>query len=703
MMRYLYFFMSLLLGIPAGVWGQDKMDSILAEAADLQDPDQELMFLDSMGDILEGEFMTGLSSLYFRKYDLLAAGHGEGITDEDILEDVLYLQQSGELEECIDLINLVFTRLSERDPWLDTHLLYHRSYCRELLRRNEGALSDIDSAIILFESGAAPLSNIEYRDAYRSKGRILHAIGEYGASSIAFNTSKELNQKYQDSTGVAFTLWDMGILFSQVGLYDQAEAYFQERYNYISLSDASRSQDLFTTGRNLIIQGKYEDAKPLYKEALALMPDDGTNDIARIYIYNGLIEALYFSDEHWDIPRYFGEMENVFHDLSGNDQIEFLFTQSRCLYLLSTASYEEAESIAQELYDHSLTTGDATEVALHALFLTEVFKKKGLYENALRFTQLRNHLTDSIKTVNKANALALYQTQYETKEKEAEIVQLAAERNVAKTRSQLFRITTILLAIILGLGAFLFFQIRKSRREAVIRGNQLEDLNKTKDRFFSIIAHDIRSPIAALQSVDKQMDYYTKKKDMDRLGRISGLVGTTARNLNMLLDNLLNWALSQTGGFPYKPQNLRLFEQVDHAIDVHQSSADMKNIDLTNDVPTHVRVFADKSALNTVLRNLIANAIKFSHRDSSVIISAHEGEDHVQISIKDTGMGMSKDQLVSIFSLDKKSTPGTSGEKGTGLGLILCKELVELNKGQLKIESVEGEGTVCHFSVPGES
>lgn len=695
--------MSLLIGIPAGAWGQDKMDSILTVAADLQEPDRELMFLDSICGVLKEDFVAGMSSLYFRKYDLLAAGHGEGITDGDILADVLYLQQSGELEECVDLITGIFTRFSERDPWLDTHLLYHRSYCRELLRRNEGALSDIDSAINLFESGAAPLSNIEYRDAYRSKGRILHAIGRYGESSIALNTSKELNQKYEDSTGVAFTLWDMGILFSQVGLYDEAESYFQDRYNYISLSDASRSQDLFTTGRNLIIQGKYEDARPLYIEALKLMPDDGTSDIAWIYIYNGLIEALYFSGEHLAIPRYFGEMESAYHDLSGNDQIEFLFKQSRCLYLLSTASYEEAGAIAQELYDHSLTTGDATEVALHALFLSEVSKKKGLYEDALQFTQLRNHLTDSIKTVNKANALALFQTQYETKEREAEIIQLAAERNVAKTRSQLWSITTILLAVILGLGAFLFIQIRKSRREAVIRGNQLEDLNKTKDRFFSIIAHDIRSPIAALQSVDKQMDYYAQKKDMDRLGKISGLVGTTARNLNMLLDNLLNWALSQTGGFPYNPQNLNLFEQVVHAIDVHQSSADMKNIQLINEVPAHTAIYADESALNTVLRNLIANAIKFSHKDSAVTISAHGSNTQVHVSVQDTGVGMSEEQLAHIYLLDKKSTPGTSAEKGTGLGLILCKELVELNKGQFKVDSVEGEGTVCHFTVPEAS
>jgi signal transduction histidine kinase len=168
----------------------------------------------------------------------------------------------------------------------------------------------------------------------------------------------------------------------------------------------------------------------------------------------------------------------------------------------------------------------------------------------------------------------------------------------------------------------------------------------------------------------------------------------------MLLDNLLNWALSQTGGFPYKPKNLNLADQVETAMEVHQSSGSMKNIKLLNRLHPDLTLFADESALSTVLRNLLANAIKFSHPNSTVTISAKSNDEFAEITISDTGTGMTEKQVSTLFSLDKKSTTGTSGEKGTGLGLILCKELVELNKGTLRIESIEGEGTHCHFTIP---
>ena len=227
------------------------------------------------------------------------------------------------------------------------------------------------------------------------------------------------------------------------------------------------------------------------------------------------------------------------------------------------------------------------------------------------------------------------------------------------------------------------------------------ELNTTKDRFFSIIAHDLRSPISSMLSI---LDLFSTHRDrFDKKSTdlmIQDLQKSTGRTYN-LLENLLNWARSQRGEIHYKPENIELYPIVNSNIELIAIAIENKQINLTKKIKQKLLCFADKSMLDLVIRNLLSNAIKFTLVGGEINIISEEQDDMIAITIKDSGIGIKKDDLSRLFNPGQKhSTWGTQGEKGSGLGLILCKEFIEKNKGTLKVESDEGKGSSFIFTIP---
>ncbi len=236
-----------------------------------------------------------------------------------------------------------------------------------------------------------------------------------------------------------------------------------------------------------------------------------------------------------------------------------------------------------------------------------------------------------------------------------------------------------------------------------ITNTELERLNKTKDKFFSIIAHDLRNPFNAIMGFSDMLckDFH-EMDDKQKLGVLE-LINLSSESAFNLLDNLLQWARTQTDKIKYNPEQFRLKDVVNQVIDLQAILAEKKLIRLENKVPETVFVFADKNMIHTVIRNIISNAIKFSHKGGKVTISAVLNDDMVEVVISDRGIGMSRENLNMLFRIDTYySTEGTSGESGTGLGLIISKEFIEKNNGRIKATSKEGEGTVFSFTLmPG--
>ncbi|MBK9487859.1 MAG: HAMP domain-containing histidine kinase [Haliscomenobacter sp.] len=267
------------------------------------------------------------------------------------------------------------------------------------------------------------------------------------------------------------------------------------------------------------------------------------------------------------------------------------------------------------------------------------------------------------------------------------------------TRNRLYLALALALLGIILIGSYLFLQLRKTQKELRAQNQKLQQLNATKDKFFGIIAHDIRSPIIALDGVGEQMALPGKQRP-EKLALLAERVDKTAKQLTALLDNLLNWALLQQGVIPYRPAPLNIHQGQHRSVDYVPDQCPGKNIQLESQIPETLEAYADASTLHAILRNLLSNAIKFTPPGGTVSISTEVNEDKVFIKVNDTGTGISAEKLEKLFLIDKSSEKGTAGERGTGLGLMLVKEFVELNKGKVQVESKINEGSRFIVSLP---
>lgn len=242
---------------------------------------------------------------------------------------------------------------------------------------------------------------------------------------------------------------------------------------------------------------------------------------------------------------------------------------------------------------------------------------------------------------------------------------------------------------------------RKSELQLAAQHQQLQKLNKIKDHIFAIIGHDLRKPAIAFRGITKKVNYLLQKQDYKTLSQLGNTIEEEALALNKLTDNLLNWALMQKNVMPYNPSIVRLSDIIDENFQLFKNTAIEKKLNLSSDISPHVQVYADRGAVNTIFRNLLDNAIKYTDTDGEVEIFAVESDTGVKIHIKDTGIGIPAEKLPYIFHLqNNKSEEGTAGEKGTGLGLHLVHELVKLNKGSLGVASRVGKGTSFELILP---
>ncbi|HEY1019596.1 MAG TPA: HAMP domain-containing sensor histidine kinase [Sediminibacterium sp.] len=259
----------------------------------------------------------------------------------------------------------------------------------------------------------------------------------------------------------------------------------------------------------------------------------------------------------------------------------------------------------------------------------------------------------------------------------------------------------IIWAVIMMVLALLFFKNEQLsyQKQVEEKNHELEELNNTKEKLFSIIAHDLRSPIGQLKSslelVNKE--YITPKQFLPIASKLSVQVD----QLHSTLDNLLRWSISQFQGIQAVPEYVSLEEVIGQkSILFLKQSIERKNIQLYTE-GLQRQVWADPDHLQLIFRNLVANAIKYSYQDGKISIRAYQQENNVIIEITDNGMGMTADVQESVFSsVAMVSNTGTSNEKGTGLGLKLCKEFIEKNKGKIWLKSEPGKGSTFYVSIP---
>ena len=232
--------------------------------------------------------------------------------------------------------------------------------------------------------------------------------------------------------------------------------------------------------------------------------------------------------------------------------------------------------------------------------------------------------------------------------------------------------------------------------------DELRKTNTEKDKFFSIIAHDLRNPFTGFVGLTRIMDEELSNLSMEELKDLASTMKNSAANLFRLLENLLQWSRIQQGLIPFNPEKIELFGVVDEEIKMIEEVADNKKIEIFNEIVPGMLVFSDSNILQTVIRNLLSNAVKFTPKGGQVNLSAKPVENQrIEFSITDTGIGMNENMVENLFRVDiQTNREGTEGEPSTGLGLLLCKEFIEKNGGNIRVESKVGKGSTFIFTIP---
>lgn len=326
------------------------------------------------------------------------------------------------------------------------------------------------------------------------------------------------------------------------------------------------------------------------------------------------------------------------------------------------------------------------------------------FEWQIRFRDLN----DSLNSRSRLHTLAALQTRYETAEKEYQI-RLLTERGRTDQRHnrELWGAVALLL---LGLGgmAVLYLQLRQSRT-ALAKNNEalqeatreLRELAASKDRLYAIVAHDLRGPVTSFAGVTELIDFYLQRGDEQGLRRLPDMVRQAAQNLNSLLDNLLNWAVSQTGELAFRPARLPVSDLLVEMANLYSSSAEAKQIAFHIDYAPGLAVWADPHMTRTVLRNFIGNALKFTPANGSIYLRADAPTGAIiRLSVTDTGPGMSAEQVVGLLDAKNPRLPIYGPRSGTGLGLLLCRAFAIRQGGALHITSAPGQGTSVSVTLP---
>lgn len=536
---------------------------------------------------------------------------------------------------------------------------------------------------------------------------VLSALGKVDEALGFSRKVLDLIPQIEDYYNVAQVCTSIGIVYMDAKKYKYAEGMFDQ-----ALQAAHRGEDQFLMATSKMYLGANKVDNPsatpaeLAQGKAALDAADKLfealeNEYVREYL--NVYYASYFCgvQDYEEALARSSRYLNYMKD-SGQEEVLALIYSQRGKILLEMSALDSAEVYYQKAVE--LAEGTENDFFLENAYqkLYKISKENKNFEQALAYHELYLIHHDTIYNQRLQNIMGTEGVKLDLAGEQRARKNAELQAQLLTSRNQLFGAIALGLLGILFIGGYLYRQLQNTRKQLERQNIQLKQLNATKDKFFGIIAHDIRSPITALDGVGEQMTYYLSKNDHSKLERLAGRIDVTTKRLAGLLDNLLNWALIQTGMIPYHPDSIFLKEVVDEILDLFQPLAEAKKINLTNAISLEVKVYADERALHTIIRNLVSNALKFTPENGTISLSAKEEDRKAFIEINDTGTGIHAEKLRQLFTLEKKSVKGTAGEKGTGLGLMLCKELVELNKGSIKVFSELGEGSKFIFSVPAQ-
>ena len=611
------------------------------------------------------------------------------------------------------------------------------------------AIDYLDDAIELADQTESKWNKA---DALFNKGVALWHLGQIEESSEYYTQAKIIYEEFKDTLSLMKVMSSEAINHSMKGESDLAlEKLFKSLSYAKKLGDRlTIFNDLFNLGIIFDNKGEKEKALDHYIMSIDYADDKGNlalvqNYIAEIYIsqkkysnaetylkkaednaklskdsnslvwtYTNLGNLNYLRNNFSKAEKYFLDALSLARKMDYKLDIIHSLTELGDFYN-KTKNYQAAEKYLLEAYQISQNVNSLQDLSNTSNNLALVYYNLGNYKQAYEFLKANKEFSDSLFVLTNNEKVAEVETKYSVKQKEKEASILKKENELQKKVIDTQTIITILGS---GLGLALLIliwilvknrhrmikvqqdliqkneEIETNRKEINEKNKELEDLNSTKDKFFSIVAHDLRNPIAAFVSISEILEYdFDRLNDKDKKSLLSQM-NSSSKNLIRLLENLLTWARLSNNKIDVVKQKINLSDTIESAVVPYEHWANNKNIKLQLDVDKNTFIDADPFILQTIIGNLINNAIKFSNAGETVTIYQKSSNGSLQLFVKDNGIGIEKTKLNSLFDFDlKKTTRGTENESGTGLGLILVKDLVEKVNWKIEANSKVNEGS----------
>ncbi|MCU4163565.1 tetratricopeptide repeat-containing sensor histidine kinase [Carboxylicivirga caseinilyticus] len=565
------------------------------------------------------------------------------------------------------------------------------------------AANNLSDSIFLNEKG----------QCYFYKGLIAKQTNSSEKVYSFFNQAAVIYESSNYLKGVVYSLMQIGIYFSKQGNYDLAEMNLN---NAVTKARTESDQSLINIstlnlGHCLLSQKKYDKALEIYK--LVDTIDSKQLSQASYYKLINNLALIHINKKNYSEAEKF-LVKSIAAKEHLNDTVSIFNSKLNLLNVYTeTNQLNKANVLFESLkpYQKNLKGRQLLDFLFNATYIS--LKTKSI-NDAVDYFNLFVNLKDSLSNIAFSDKLIEMQKSFEIQERDNNIALLQKEDELKEARldNQFLIIITIagVLLLALTLGYFINRQrikLKKSKNDLLNQQKEIETINgelklsnQAKDRILSIIGHDLRGPIGGLKELIElymEMPGY-EEEDFRNLLKAAREASTGSYHL---LENLLTWANSQRGEIDFQPVTAPLLPLIKHSIDLLDSSINTRNVSFRYEIPSTIKLTADLNMLRTIIRNLVSNAVKYSPPESCITISARQDNAETFICIADEGYGMSAEQSAVLF--EKKETfyiEAGYNAKGTGLGLILCKEFVEQHNGHIWADSQPNIGTKVCFTIP---
>lgn len=615
-----------------------------------------------------------------------------------LLKGNLYSQQGASVDGLLKLI--------ER-PDDSSKVVALKLLCWEY--RNTDTASAIKYGYQAIETAKKLQLDYELADIYNRVGVVRRNQGKYAHALDNYFKGIEISKRNNYQKLLAFAYNNVADIYNRLEIYDKALEFGKYSLKLsLSLNDEYTLSYVYN-----ILGGIYRNKKDL--DSSLLYFNHSLNLRKKINYTAGVATSLL---NIGNIQFLRGEYDSCYSNIlkaieiytDKNDQTGLVGAYKHLgLYFNKVKDYKKAINYFNKCLALNESFADLQIKKDANDGLSYSYAQLGDIKKAYHFKNLACAVGDSITTnlfVEKITHLT-ENYKFELKRQEDDLLRkekLQSLNNQIKYQRSIIKFYIFIVFLLLVLGFVFVYSYRQKNRiikVLTIQKREIDELNSTKDKLFSILAHDLKNPISSVIGLAELMkDASVSLSESKRLQLVSNLyeVGVSS---NRILDEVLSWSQIQANQVIVESQEINLKELVERVVTNQQPIAEVKNISINYSVNTDVPIQSDYNIVSTVLRNLIANAIKYSYANAEILVSVDAITDFVELSVKDNGVGMSNDLKASLLnSINIQSTLGTSNEKGSGLGLVICRELVSKIGGSLLVDSEVGKGSTFSFTIP---